>query len=103
MLEPLRLLSHFIIFGGQEEAVLNGRNRILESFGVRSLYILNKSKKGNLELTRNNQELPLRLELDWVVENQRRDILASWNIESRERMTLSGARYAKHHARHEWK
>jgi hypothetical protein len=54
------------------------------------------------ELTPNNQELPLRLELDWAVENQRRDIL-TWNIESRERMTLSGVRDAKHHARHEWK
>lgn len=47
MLDPPRLLTHFIILGGQEEAVLNGRNPILESFGVRSLYILNKSKKGN--------------------------------------------------------
>lgn len=64
MLDPPRLLTHFIILGGKEEAVWNSRNRILQSFGVRSLHILNKSKKEILELTPNNQELPLRLELD---------------------------------------
>jgi hypothetical protein len=47
MLDPPRLLTHFIVLGGQEEAVWNSHNRILESFEVRSLYILNKSKKGN--------------------------------------------------------